>query len=93
MVHILYGVTISAIIYLIFSLAGSYYVKAEVPRIGNEKLLDGLKEAVYVIDEGSQSTLFRNSSAKQLNKRLSSWKNIMNTRIDDSVDVFDRSTK
>ena len=88
-----YGITISAIIYLIFSLAGSYYVKAEVPRIGNENLLNGLKEAVYVFDESSQSALFRNSSAKQLNKRLSTWKNFMNTNDDDSIDVFDRNTK
>ena len=91
--HMVYGLVFITFIYLIFSLAGSYYVKAEIPRIGNEKLLNGLKEGVFVIDEDSQSVLFRNSSAKHLNKRLSTWKNFVSTSIDDSVDIFDRNTK
>ena len=91
--QMIYGLIIFTVIYLIFSLAGSYYVKAEVPRIGNEKLLNGLKEGVFVIDEDSQSVLFRNSSAKHLNKRLSTWKNFVSTSVDDSVDIFDRNTK
>ena len=88
-----YGLVFITFIYLIFSLAGSYYVKAEIPRIGNEKLLNGLEEGVFVIDENSQSVLFRNSSAKHLNKRLSTWKNFVSTSVDDSVDMFDRNTK
>ena len=51
--HLLYVFLFTAQVYLIFSLAGSYYVKAEIPRIGNENLLNGLKEGVYVIDEES----------------------------------------
>lgn len=81
--HTGYGMTICAILYLCFSVFGSYYVKAEIPRIGNENLLNGLKEGVYVIDEDSQSVLFRNSSAKHLNKRISTWKNFVTTQVDD----------
>ena len=54
-------------IHFCISWCGSLYVKAELPRIGNESILNGLKESVFVTDEENQSILFQNKSAKNLN--------------------------
>ena len=37
---------------------GQKFVKAEIPRIGNENLLNGLKEGVFVTDEDTNLVLF-----------------------------------
>ena len=44
--------------YLLISWSGANYVKAEIPRLGNESLLNGLKEAVFVFDDDSRDILF-----------------------------------
>ena len=45
-------------VYVLISWSGAQYVRAEIPRIGNENILNGLKEAVFVVDEDSRYILF-----------------------------------
>ena len=58
-------------VYVLISWSGAQYVRAEIPRIGNENILNGLKEAVFVVDEDSRYILFQNSAAQTLNSRES----------------------
>lgn len=37
-------------IHIIINWLGYKFVKAEIPRIGNEAILNGLKEGVFVLD-------------------------------------------
>ena len=48
---------------MVYSLAGSYYVKAEISHISNVRLLDEIKEGVYVIDKDTNEVLFQNAKA------------------------------
>ena len=41
-----------------------------MPRASNQKLLNDLKEGVFVIDEDTNLVLFQNTAAKRLNTRL-----------------------
>ena len=43
----------------------SIYVKSELPRIGNETLLNDLKEGVFIIEEETSLVLFQNTKAKR----------------------------
>ena len=44
---------------------GCVYVKSELPRIGNETLLNDLKEGVFIIEEETSLVLFQNTKAKR----------------------------
>ena len=57
-------------LHILFEAFGHYYVNSEMPRLGNEKLLNGLKEGVFIIDKKEDTLLFQNDSAKTLTKRM-----------------------
>ena len=50
---------------------GYLYIRAELPRAGNEALLNSLKEGVFIIEETSSTVLFLNNAAKNIRSRLS----------------------
>lgn len=45
---------------------GSLFVEAELPRQGNEKLLNGLKEGILILEEDSSTIQFHNQAALRL---------------------------
>ena len=49
---------------------GYLYLRAELPRKGNEMLLENLQEGVFIFEEESTDLLFQNSAGKQINKRF-----------------------
>ena len=51
----------------LISVTGYLYVEAEIPRIGNEKLLNQLEEGVFIVDQASGETIFHNDAAKRVN--------------------------
>ena len=57
-------------VHILFEAFGHYYVNSEMPRIGNEKLLNGLEEGVFIIDKKENTMLFKNNAAKKLTKRM-----------------------
>ena len=75
--------------YLLISWTGHMYVKAEVPRVGNENILNGLKDAVFVVDEDSRSVLFQNLAASNFNhqSQLSLQDNL--SGIPEEKEIFD----
>ena len=46
------------------------YVRAEMPRAGNEALLDSLKEGVFIVEEQGGEVLFQNTAASLISRRL-----------------------
>ena len=61
---------------------------AEVPRVGNEKLLNGLQESVFIIEEETSHVLFQNSAASQFNRKMM---NNYSMGLMDQNDIFDKS--
>ena len=51
---------------------GQKLVDSEMPRQSNEKLLNGLKEGVFIADENSGELLFQNVAAFKLSRFLES---------------------
>ena len=41
----------TAMTHMVVTWMGKTFVKSEVPRVGNEKLLNGLQEGVFIIEE------------------------------------------
>ena len=48
----------SALVHMIITWIGSKFVTSELPRVGNEKLLNGLQEGVFIIEEETSHVLF-----------------------------------
>ena len=48
----------TALIHMIITWVGSKFVMSELPRVGNEKLLNGLQEGVFIIEEETSHVLF-----------------------------------
>jgi len=61
-----------------------------MPRIGNENLLNGLKEGVFVMDETSNFVVFQNKAARSLNNHHNVK---MSLSLLDANDYFDMSKK
>ena len=59
-----------AIMYLIISLIGHLYVEAELPRQSNERLLNNLKEGVFIVGEDQRKIMFTNTAAKKISQQL-----------------------
>lgn len=58
------------VLHLLMVNIGRVFVDAEVPRIDNKKLLDDMKEAVYIVDEKLGSVHFQNRTANKLTVQL-----------------------
>ena len=69
---------------------GYIYVQAELPRISNEKLLNNLKEGVFIIEDESSLVLFQNRAAKRFNVRI---KETSNVRIIDESESLNKMQK
>ena len=41
----------TAMTHMVVTWMGKTFVKSEVPRVGNEKILNGLQEGVFIIEE------------------------------------------
>ena len=49
---------------------GLKYIKAELPRESNERLLNNFKEGVIILNEEKSEILFTNFSARQINQQV-----------------------
>ena len=58
LVLVIWSFTNAAMIHMIFTWIGSKFVMSELPRVGNEKLLNGLSEGVFIIEEETSHVLF-----------------------------------
>ena len=45
-------------VHMIITWVGSKFIMSELPRIGNEKLLNSLQEGVFIIEEETSHVLF-----------------------------------
>lgn len=57
-------------IHLIITQVGMIFVESEIVRIGNDQILDNLKEGVVILAEENDKVLFVNPAAKSLNVRV-----------------------
>ena len=55
------------VIHMITTACGMLFVDAELLRVGNDALLNGLDEGVIIIDEGTGKVTFLNSAAEVFN--------------------------
>ena len=53
-------------IYMLATWVGNLFVAAELPRQGHEKLLNGLKEGILILEEDSSIIKFHNQAALRL---------------------------
>ena len=53
-------------VYVMITWSGSLFVAAELPRQGHEKLLNGLKEGILILEEDSSIIKFHNQAALRL---------------------------
>ena len=60
----------AAILYYMSSWVGTLFVQSELPRESNERLLNDLKEGLFIIDEQDSQIIFRNKAAKRINDQL-----------------------
>ena len=65
---------------------GSIFVAAELPRLGNDQLLNGLKEGVLIIEEDSNEIKFMNKSAKRL---MTEFSNNFNISMQNEKNIFE----
>ena len=49
---------------------GINYIEAELPRMSNEKLLNNLREGVFILEDDVFEVLFSNKAAQRLDKTL-----------------------
>ena len=78
----------TGMIHIVITWMGSMFVKAELPRIGNEKLLNGLQEGVFIVEEETSHVLFQNSAAGHFNTKMNT--NYSVTLLDEN-NIFDKS--
>ena len=69
------------------------YVKAELPRESNERLLNNLKEGVFILHEDKNKLLFTNSAAHRIGSSLSHNFEQQIVKAGDNSDVFDDPLK
>ena len=81
---------LSAIAYMIITWIGSIFVEAEIPRLGNEKLLNGLKEGVFIIEEDSSIIQFQNHAAKRF---ISEFSANFSISMVEERDIFEKNQK
>ena len=55
---------------LLYMWVGILYLEAKMPSESNQRLLNNLKEGVYILDEDDFSLQFENKAAKRLDKKL-----------------------
>jgi len=55
------------VVHMITKACGMLFVDAELLRVGNDALLNGLDEGVIIIDEGTGKVTFLNSAAEVFN--------------------------
>ena len=80
----------TVIIQCFMSAIGYLYVEAEIPRSGQEKLLNNLKEGVYIMDETNLKDMFRNKTADRVNRKMMENGNTM---LEDKSEVIDKQKK
>ena len=59
-----------SMLYFIMSWIGHMYVEAEIPRQSNERLLNNLKEGVFIVGEDQRKIMFTNTVAKRISQQL-----------------------
>ena len=69
------------------------YVKAELPRESNERLLNNLKEGVFILHEDKNKILFTNSAAQRIGSALQPDFEQQIVKARDNSDVFDDPLK
>lgn len=72
------------IIDMVINTGGHMFLESEMPRIDNNKLLDDMKEAVYIVDEEEGVIHFQNRKANALTQQLSS---------DTQASIFDKNNQ
>ena len=68
---------------------GCVYVKSELPRIGNETLLNDLKEGVFIIEEETSLVLFQNTKAKRFDTKFNP--NYSISLVDNDGETFNKT--
>lgn len=66
----LIAVVVLGTIHLIINAFGLKYIEAELPRDSNDKLLNNLKEGVFIISKQDQEIQFQNTAATRMHERL-----------------------
>lgn len=62
----------NALAYIIINWFGFKFLNAELAKTGSERLLNNLKEGVFLFNESDSTILFMNVAAKRINERLMS---------------------
>ena len=78
----------TAIACMIITWIGFIFVEAELPRLGNEKLLNGLKEGVFIIEEESSIIQFQNHAAKRF---ISEFSESFGISMVEEKDIFEKN--
>ena len=60
------------LVYFLISLAGFLFTNSELPRKGQEQLLNNIRDGVFIINEKESIVQFMNTAAIKINKRLES---------------------
>ena len=74
-------------VYMLITWFGSIFVAAELPRQGHEKLLNGLKEGILIIEEDSSIIKFYNQAALRL---ITEYSDKFSITVIDERNVFEK---
>ena len=74
-------------VYMLITWFGSIFVAAELPRQGHEKLLNGLKEGILIIEEDSSIIKFYNQAALRL---ITEYSDKFSITVIDEGNVFEK---
>lgn len=78
-----------AVTYIMMTWIGFKFIKAEIPRESNHRLLDDLKEGIFIVDEENDEVLFKNKAAVSINSHLESHCRM--SMLNSDEEVFDRT--
>ena len=74
-------------IHVLYTWVGSLFVAAELPRQGHEKLLNGLKEGILILEEDSNIIKFYNQAALRL---ITEYSDKFSITVIDEGNVFEK---
>lgn len=74
--------------HLVINWVGNTYMNSEVSKVGNEALLDNLKEGVVIMDQDNGTVMFLNEAAKRFNIRTDTPPDISQTKNADIESQF-----
>ena len=74
-------------IYMLITWVGNLFVAAELPRQGHEKLLNGLKEGILILEEDSSIIKFYNQAARRL---ITEYSDKFSITVIDERNVFEK---